>query len=213
MNRRDALSRVALMLGAAISGPTLIACDKSSKDQAATTAISTDDLKALADFKLTDEQRKILAEVAEHIIPKTRTPGAKDAGVPPFIEMMIKDCYKAPEQKSFLEGISALETQKFMTLSPADQVVALTKLETETIAEMEARNVKQVKVGDNEDKEAMDKDAKGVPFWRLAKELTLLGYFTSEVGVNASFDYQPIPGKFEAQKLKPGQKAYAYLTA
>ncbi len=207
MNRRDALGKVAWMLGAAISGPTLLACDKSGKEKSAT----AEDVKALANFELTDGQRKIVSAVAEHIIPKTTTVGAIDVGVPAFIELMMKDCYKPLEQGSFMEGVKSLETANFLTQSPADQVATLTKMETETIAEMERRNVEQVKVGDNVDEEAMDKNAKGIPFWRLMKELTLLGYYTSEKGIAASFDYQPIPGEFKAIKLKPGQKAYAYL--
>jgi Gluconate 2-dehydrogenase subunit 3 len=207
MNRRDALGKVAWMMGAAISGPTLLACDKSGKEKSTT----VEDVKAMANFELTDSQRKIVSSVAEHIIPKTTTVGAIDVGVPAFIEMMMKDCYKPLEQGSFIEGVKALETSNFLTQSPADQVATLTKMETETIAEMERRNVEQVKVGDNVDKEAMDKTEKGVPFWRLMKELTLLGYFTSEKGLTSSFDYQPIPGEFKPIKLKPGQKAYAYL--
>jgi hypothetical protein len=208
MNRRDALGKVALMMGVAISGATLSACDRSGKDNAASTG---DAAKAAANFTLTDEQRKVVSSVAEHIIPKTTTVGAIDVGVPAFIEMMLKDCYKPLEHESFLEGVKSLEESKFLTLSAADQVTALTKMETETIAEMERRNVANVKVGDNVDKEAMDKAAKGVPFWRLMKELTLLGYYTSEKGLTASFDYQPIPGEFKPTKLAAGQKAYAYL--
>ncbi len=207
INRREALGKVALMLGATISVPTLLACDKSGKGKEAVTEMA----KAATKFELNEAQRKIVADVAEHIIPKTSTVGAKDVGVPAFIEMMINDCYKAPEQTSFMEGVKSLESSNFVTLSPADQIAALTKMETETIAEMERRNVEQVKVGDNVDKEAMDKAAKGVPFWRLMKELTLLGYFTSEKGLTSSFDYQPIPGEFKPIKLKPGQKSYAYL--
>ncbi|MEZ4905382.1 MAG: gluconate 2-dehydrogenase subunit 3 family protein, partial [Spirosomataceae bacterium] len=63
---------------------------------------------------------------------------------------------------------------------------------------------------DNDDKELMKKQAKGLPFWRLIKELTLLGYFTSEQGTKASFEYVPIPGKLEVVQLKPNQKVFAY---
>jgi Gluconate 2-dehydrogenase subunit 3 len=206
MNRRDAMSKVALMLGVAISGPTLIACDKATKG----TTTTSEAVKAISNFELTNAQRKVISTVAEHIIPKTTTVGAIDVGVPAFIEMMMKDCYKPIDQGSFLEGVKALEDSNFTTQAPADQIVALTKLEADTMAEMEKRNVEQVKVGDNVDKETMEKNAKGVPFWRLMKELTLLGYFTSEKGLTASFDYYPTPGEFKAIKLKPGQKAYAY---
>ena len=200
INRREALNRVAMLLGGVISGPTLMAMNMDAPKTG-----------SIAPLSLSSTQRAILAEVAEHIIPKTDTPGAKDAGVPAFIELMINDCYKPIDQQSFMAGLSALESQNFLGQSSSGQIDTLKKLEADTIALMRSRNVKQVKVGDNVDKEAMDAAAQGVPFWRLAKELTLLGYFTSEVGVNASFVYEPIPGKFIATKLKKGQKAYAYL--
>jgi hypothetical protein len=201
MNRREALSRVALLMGGVLSGPTLMAFKLPTATKAASSSIS-----------LTASQQSILSLVAEHILPKTNTPGAIDAGVPAFIQKMINDCYKSPDQTSFVAGLQSLEAQGFAAKSSAEQVQILSKLEAETAELMKARNVKQVKVGDNEDKEAMDTTPQGVPFWRLTKELTLLGYFTSEVGVNASFVYEPIPGKFTPTKLKPGQKAYAYLS-
>ncbi|MDI9875782.1 MULTISPECIES: gluconate 2-dehydrogenase subunit 3 family protein [Bacteroidota] len=201
MNRRDALSKVALLIGGTLSAPTLLAMSRAG--EAKNTSI------ALESFSLNDTQRKIVAEVAEHIIPRTTTPGAKDAGVPAFIEMMLNDCYKAPEHKSFLAGVSDLEKKNFLAQSKDQQIATLKQLESDTKELMKQYNVKQVKVGDNVDKESMDA-AMGVPFWRLMKELTLTGYYTSEQGLKASFVYEPIPGKFENTKLKPGQKAFAY---
>ena len=201
MNRRDALSKVALLIGGTLSAPTLLAMSRAG--EAKNTSM------ALESFSLNDTQRKIVAEVAEHIIPRTSTPGAKDAGVPAFIEMMLNDCYKAPEHKSFLAGVSDLEKKNFLTQSKEQQVATLKQLETDTKELMKQYNVKQVKVGDNVDKESMDAK-QGVPFWRLMKELTLLGYYTSEEGIKASFIYEPIPGKFEPIKIKPGQKSYVH---
>ena len=61
------------------------------------------------------------------------------------------------------------------------------------------------------DKEVISsKKLKGTPFWRLLKELTLFGYFTSEQGATQALEYVPIPGRYDACiPLKPGQKAYA----
>jgi hypothetical protein len=201
MNRRDAIKKAALLLGGAFSAPTLMAM--SHWEQASTTIGGLD-------FNLTDMQRKIVAEVAEMIIPKTKTSGAKDAGVPAFIEMMMKDCYTKPEHLSFVEGLSALEKDKFLDMDAKTRAERLKKLEAETKATMKAREVKQTKSGDNDDKEEMKAAPKGLPFWRLVKELTLLGYFTSEVGIRDSYEYVQIPSKFEVIKLKPNQKAYAY---
>ncbi|MDQ5930308.1 MAG: hypothetical protein QG594_2096 [Bacteroidota bacterium] len=197
MNRREAMSKLALLVGGTFSAPTLHAINR----------IGSSPILADAAFALNEVQRKILAEVAEHIIPKTDTAGAKEAGVPAFIEMMLNDCYKMPEHNSFLAGLNDLDNKKFLNQDNAKQIELLKQVESDTKELMKAYQVKQVKVGDGVDKETLDGKL-GVPFWRLMKELTLLGYYTSEKGLTASFDYQPIPGKFEATKYKTGQKAY-----
>lgn len=202
MNRRDAIKKVAILLGGTLSAPTIMAMSRWEQSLAQNT-------EGLL-FSLTEVQRRIVAEVAEMIIPKTSTSGAKDAGVPAFIEMMLKDCYHQPEHLSFIEGVTALEQSKFLDMDAAKRTAMLTKVEAETKVLMKAREVKQTKMGDNDDKEDMKTLAKGLPFWRLMKELTLLGYFTSEVGIKDSFEYVQIPGKLENIKLKPNQKAYAY---
>jgi hypothetical protein len=200
MNRRDAISRIAIIMGGTFTASTLSAMERIG---------STQPINLLSTFSLTETQRKIVAEVAEHIIPKTATAGAKDAGVPAFIELMINDCYKKPDQDSFLAGVVDLEKKNFLSQSKDDQIATLKKVEKDTNELMKSFNVKQVKVGDNVDKESMDKK-NAVPFWRLVKELTLLGYYTSEQGIKASFIYEPIPTKFEATKYTPGQKAFQY---
>ena len=202
MKRRDAIKKVALLLGGTLSAPTLIAMGRWEQSFAQNTEGVL--------FSLTEAQRKIVAEVAEMIIPKTDTAGAKDAGVPAFIEMMLKDCYYEPEHLSFMKGVTALEKDKFLDLDESRRTLVLKKIEAETKDMMKAREVKQTKMGDNDDKEVMKAQAEGLPFWRLMKELTLLGYFTSEVGTKASFEYVQIPSKLENIKIKPNQKAYAY---
>ncbi len=202
MNRRDAIKKAAILLGGTLSAPTLMAMSRFEQK----IYLHTEGVV----FNLTEIQRRIVAEVAEMIIPKTDTVGAKDVGVPAFIEMMLKDCYAQPEHLSFMEGITTLEESKFLEMDIPTRTERLKKIEAETKAIMKAREVKQTKMGDNDDKEEMKAVPKGLPFWRLMKELTLLGYFTSEAGIKASFEYVQIPSKLEVIKLKPNQKAYAY---
>ena len=190
------------MLGGAFSAPTLLAMDRWEK--------KSFDNGSPDDFMLTETQKQIIAEVAELIIPKTSTPGAKDVGVPAFIFMMLQDCYKTPEHTSFLDGIKNLEQNQFLSLSDSKKTEILKQVEIDTVEQMKAYQVQQTKMGDNEDREQMVSNIKGVPYWRLMKELTMLGYFTSEQGIKSSFDYVPIPGKLEMIKLKPNQKSFAY---
>lgn len=171
------------MLGGAFSAPTLMAMNHWEN--------ASNPTGSGAAFSLSDTHRKIVAEIAEMIIPRTDTVGAKDVGVPAFIEMMLKDCYAQPEHLSFTEGLASMEQVKFLELNEAERRGVLKYLEQQT-------------------KEKMKTMPKVTPFWRLMKELTLLGYFTSEAGIKASFEYVQIPGKLENIKLKPNQKAYAY---
>ena len=203
MNRRDAIKKVAILVGGTLSAPTLMAMSRWEQNILPHT-------EGGIIFNLTELQSRIVAEVAEMIIPKTDTVGAKEVGVPAFIEMMLKDCYAQPEHLSFMEGITALEESKFLEMDGLLRTKRLKKIEDETKAMMKAREVKQTKMGDNDDKEEMKVVPKGLPFWRLMKELTLLGYFTSEAGIKASFKYVQIPSTLELIKLKPNQKAYAY---
>ncbi|WAC14725.1 gluconate 2-dehydrogenase subunit 3 family protein [Dyadobacter pollutisoli] len=202
MNRRDAIQRVALLLGGTFSAPTLLAMNHWEGNAGKSASA--------IDFNVTDQQKLIIAEVAEMIIPRTGTPGAKDAGVPAFIVMMLQDCYKKPEHVSFLEGIKNLEQKDFLKLDDSQRTEALKQVERDTVEQMKAYQVQQTKMGDNEDREQMAAQAKGIPYWRLMKELTMLGYFTSEEGIKSSFDYVPIPGRLEMIQLKPNQKSFAY---
>lgn len=202
MNRRDAISHVAALVGGVFSAPTLLAMERLENPSLLP--------KTPPIFQLNEKQRQMIAEVAEMIIPKTDTAGAREAGVPAFIELMLRDCYLKPEQLSFAEGVEELQKAGFLTKTEAEKTALLRKVEQDTKELMKAYAVQQSKMGDNEDRELMKTQLKGLPFWRLMKELTLLGYFTSEVGIKGSFEYVPIPGKLEEVKLKPNQKNYAY---
>ncbi len=202
MNRRNAIKSVALLLGGTLSAPTLLAMNRWEKNPISTAYP--------ADLVLSESQKLMVAEVAEMIIPKTNTPGAQDAGVPAFIVMMIQDCYKQPEHISFMDGLKNLEQKNFMSLNQSRKTEILKQVESDTVDQMKVYQVQQTKMGDNDDREQMKEQVKGLPFWRLMKELTLLGYYTSEQGLKSSFDYVPIPGKLEMIKLKPGQKSFAY---
>jgi hypothetical protein len=199
MQRRQVIKNITIMLGGSLSLPTLLAMKQKEKGNF-----------NLLKFSLSDQQCQILAEVTELIIPKTDTAGAIEAGVPAFIEMMLKDCYQLPEHQSFKEGLADLQEKGFLGKSMADKIKILKGVEQENKELMKVYNVQQTKMGDNEDKELMLPQKKGLPFWRLVKELTLIGYFTSEKGIEASFEYTPVPGKLELIKLKPNQKLFAY---
>lgn len=185
MNRRDVLQSVAMMMGGLVLSPSLVnALDAPQRTSG----------KLL--FGAADQD--LLAEIAEVIIPTTDTPGAKAAGVGPFINTMISDCYAEADQKAFRKGLARLERDckaafgKSFVEASNDQRTALLK-----IAEADA--MENIKAGD-----------KTPQFFRMVKELTLFGYFTSEIGCTQALAYEWVPGRYEGcVPLKPGQKAWA----
>ena len=47
-------------------------------------------------------------------------------------------------------------------------------------------------------------------FWKMAKELTVFGYFTSEIGCTQALRYEPVPGRYDGNfPYKKGDKAWA----
>src|SRR5690606_31450607 len=189
MNRRQAISRVGLLLGGTIVGMNLFlqGCKTEEKDNYKELSYSDDDVR-------------YIDEIAETILPETNTPGAKTAGVGAFMTVMVKDCYTANDQKVFKEGLEKLkndfqkkQSKSFLEASSDERHNFLVDL-------------------DNEQKEYM-KNKKGdepAHYFRMMKELTLLGYFTSEVGATQALRYVETPGRYEGCiPYKKGDRAWA----
>ncbi len=196
------------MVGGAITAPSLAAilnsC-KSPSDSAAST------------FSLDTDQRSLLAEIAEVIIPKTDTPGAKDTGVAEVIEILLKDCYNEDQQKHFIAGLKDLEEESkklgsdFVSLDDANKMAVLLTLRDKARAEREeAEKVKIVDAETGKEKEDVSKKTPPIPFFTLVRDLTIFGYYSSEYGVTQAFDYSPVPGRFDpCIKVSPDQRAYS----
>jgi len=177
IDRREALRKTALLMGAAVSASALTGILQGCK--------ATPELTYKPVF-FTEDQARIITEVAEIIIPKTDTPGAKDTGVPGFIDLMLKDCYKKEDQDRFIAGLTSFDEEakkaygdSFIYCKPEQQVELVTKVHAAALAEAK------------ENKEAKR------PFILMTKELTLLGFFTSEPGATQVLQYIAVPGSYK----------------
>jgi hypothetical protein len=189
MNRREALNMVALLMGGTVVGGTVFL-----------EGCKTADKKVAVALPLTAGQIAFLDEVAETIIPATNTPGAKAAKVGEFMHVMVTDAYTENDQTIFIEGLSKLDDAsdkkfkaEFMKLSPEQRKELLNEI-------------------DKEAKDYASKKKKEDPnhYFTLMKQLTLLGYFSSEVGATQALRYVPVPGKYEGCiDYKKGDKAWA----
>jgi hypothetical protein len=211
LKRRDALQRVVLMMGGVVSAPTMVAILNGCK--------ASGDATSGAAFSFTKDLQSLVSEIAEVIIPKTDTPGAKDAGVGLFIEMMLKDCYTEAQQQHFVKGLGEVETESkklgsgFVALAADKKIQVITVMRDKAKAESENTNKesKQVDTESGLTKENTSKKVEPpVPFFNLMKELTVFGFFTSEPGATQTLDFVPIPGRYDGcVKMETSQKAYA----
>lgn len=190
MDRREALSRVGLLLGGTVIGGNLFLQGCTSGPGSVS---SVEDL-----FK--PEHVAFLNEVAETILPATKTPGAKEAKVGEFMGVMVRDCYTADDQKTFVEGLKKLEeaskkknSKSFMESTPEQRTALLTDLDKE-----------------QKEYQKSKKDDQPNHYFRMIKELTLLGFFTSEPGATKALRYVAVPGKYDGNlPYKKGDRAWA----
>lgn len=140
----------------------------------------------------------LLDEVGDTIIPETDTPGAKAVRIGSFMVMMVLDTYEEKDQQEFKEGIEKLQSgfqdeygHSFMEAKPQERHQYLSKLNQGLNAEQKS-------------------DDEPINYFRMMKELTLLGYFSSEVGSTKALRYVETPGRYEACiPYKKGDRAWA----
>ena len=189
IDRRDAVRRVSMMLGgvALIGSDALLTGFRRALSPA---ELAGDGLFTAADIVWLDE-------VADTILPTTSTPGAKAAQVGAFMAMMVTDTYHEGQQKTFLEGMKTLEAESvnangvgYLAATPAQRLSLLERI-------------------DREAHDALKKPG-GAHYFRMIKELTLLGYFTSKIGCTQAQRYLETPGRFDpCVPYTKGDKSWA----
>jgi hypothetical protein len=225
IDRREALRRVSALLGgvAMVGGTSLLSgcarADERARDSAAAQGIGS----------FTPADIALLDEVAETILPETATPGAKAAKVGAFIALMVTDTYEARDQEVFRAGMQTLEEesrashqQGFMASTPEQRLALLTRLDREAKDYLERRQeARRARDADPADTvrpqetsaktglAAVTADAPN-HYFRMIKELTMLGYFTSEIGYTKAMRYVETPGRFDpCLPYTPGEVSWA----
>lgn len=222
MDRREAIRRVTAVLGGltVVGGEALLtACERRDRlGDPADTAFSTDEIA-------------FLDEVAETILPETSTPGAKAANTGAFMALMVTDSYDEEERRIFRQGMRSIDEAcrqahdvDFMAATPEQRLAVLRVLDREqkTYSDRIAEQNRQRSLaflsdqrqdasteGDSGGAEAITADPPA-HYFRMMKELALLGYFTSEIGYKQAQRYIEAPGRYDpCVPYQPGERAWA----
>jgi hypothetical protein len=182
--RREAVIKLALLLGAGTLTPRLLARALAGGSEAPPAGYSPDDLA-------------LLDEIGETIIPATDIPGAKAVHIGAFIAMMVTDCYRPDDQARFRAGVADLARdyrkrfhEEFIHGSPEQRTAYLDGIDRihGRGGKKRAKYAPEPDTGD---------DAPMPHPWKVLKDLTILGYFTSEIGCTQAINYVEVPGRYD----------------
>jgi gluconate 2-dehydrogenase gamma chain len=177
LNRREMLHGVGLLLGGTLSASGIAAILGGCRPPATGTHVPR---------VLTSAQDELVATLAELIIPTTDTPGARAAQVNVYIDLMLADFYTSEERARFLAGLAETDGRaraaggtSFVSIPPAEQIRLLEALQAEAGPRRSGRDAVQ-------------------PFFHMLKELTVIGYYTSEIGATQELKYVHAAGKYDS---------------
>ena len=186
INRREAVRRIALLMGTAVvaSEAMLRGGTVAGKEGAA---------------PFTDADRALLDAVGDTIVPETDIPGAKAVGIGAFMTMMVSDCYNAKQHAVFADGLVRIDkacrakfSRSFLEATPEQRLALCNELDAEQGARTPTK-------------------PRSVPehYFRMMKELALIGYFSSEIGATRAVKYVEVPGAFHGDyPYKKGDRAW-----
>ncbi|MCC8537454.1 gluconate 2-dehydrogenase subunit 3 family protein [Xanthomonas axonopodis pv. poinsettiicola] len=189
MDRRELLKMIVAATGAAMVGLPALA-------HAQAPAAGAKTLFSAADVATLDE-------IADTILPRTATPGAKDASVGPFMARFVTDCYTARQQATFRAGLREIDKRaggRFVSLTPQARTELLRGLDAEARKQL----VETTEIGTAESAAAMPH------YFTMIKQLTLFSFFTSKVAATDVLRYVAVPGRYDGDMAYvPGTPAWA----
>ncbi|WP_428027518.1 gluconate 2-dehydrogenase subunit 3 family protein [Altererythrobacter sp.] len=170
--RREILQAAILLVGGGLFGGTLASCSKREQD---------------GPF-FEPEAFALLDAVCETLIPQTDTPGASAAGVPQFIDDMMRNWASDETRATFQRALTAIDD-----MARAESGKRFVELAPDTRTAMLSAH-----------------DAKGEEDWRALRQLTLMGYYLSEPGATEELRYELVPGQWEPNvPVTPDTRAWA----
>jgi hypothetical protein len=156
------------------------------------------------DFNLLHQKKKLIAELAEVIIPRTDTPGAKDVKAEDYILRVLEFCTAYREQNFFLNGL--LDVESYASDKYNREFVNCTKDQKISIVKhFEDKSDYHIAILNKINNKII-----GEPFFVKLKNLTVEGYCMSEIGATKGLAYDLVPVKFESCiPLKANQRSWA----
>jgi Gluconate 2-dehydrogenase subunit 3 len=149
-----------------------------------------DQLPAQAVLKtLNPHQNDTVTTIAEIIIPQTNTPGAKAARVNEFIDLILTDWYDEEEKSTFMTGLANVDVRT-RELHGKDFIQCGEKQQAEILAALDDDMASRAEDARRRRTHPPEKN-----FFFMMKQLTLVGYYTSQIGFEQELHGEIIPSR------------------
>lgn len=171
MDRRNALAGMAALFGAQLFAPLARAAGLAPPpviDQGSPSV-----------QLFTPDQRALMTALCERILPATDTPGAIEAGVPAYIEKLLADWSVMEDRQPIIAGLAEIDARAWQDYGrPAVQVTPQQQDALLTLA-------------------MKDELPEGEDFFEAFRQMVIVGYYTSEIGMTQEREYLPVPGEYD----------------
>lgn len=174
ISRKEAIMRTGMLMGGVVFAPSILGVLNGC---AATPGEWRPTL-------FSRRQVRMVTALADVILPEDDTPSASQVGVPKFIESMVKEVYNEEQRDQFLKGLDKFGEDSSVALNGNFYDM------TDEIKYEHTFGLNRVAIENPRDEEG------NRPFILIFRELTILGYFTSEVGATQVLRYEPTPGEY-----------------
>jgi gluconate 2-dehydrogenase gamma chain len=154
---------------------------------------------------LTPAQARVLDVAAELIMPATDTPGAREVGVPQFVDRAVSVYCTPADAQAIRGGLDRMEADAraehgagFIAITPAQQTALLTRYDLESRTPRAA----PAPAGRGETETGLANSPaavtppQGPAFFPVLRDLVTVGYFTSRIGATQAVRYDPYPGAY-----------------
>ncbi|TMI82556.1 MAG: gluconate 2-dehydrogenase subunit 3 family protein [Bacteroidetes bacterium] len=152
-----------------------------------------------------EDQFELVQQISDALLPATSTPGAMEAQVPYFIDLVVKNCMSHDDQQLITKGLQQMNDRdgaKFSSLSKTEKLQAIKKLDEDAFKEGANSSVGPVTGGPSPYAYSA--------WFRIIKKLGVIGYFTSQEGMTKALNYVKVPGEYKpCIPYKKGDKALA----
>ncbi len=194
MKRREALQRISIGMGYTISAASLASLMSSCQSEASNSNI---DSISWTPTYFTPEEGLEIDNLLELILPATETPGAREVGVAPLVDLILNDVYKEEDQAKFRKGMELFFAETGWSTSASKLQGLLDKYLGQPNEQEQKAIAALLREKTPPTEAAAQEKYYRYSFLKTLRQLAISGYFSSALIATEHLNYSPVPGPYQ----------------